>query len=151
MIPLTDIDLLGLQSRLIYGRDPVGRSTLFDPIRRKHIRTSPEEMVRQLWLLYLLEIKQLPPKWIAVERGFTLNTLSKRFDLVLYNKEAQPILLAEFKAPGQMLSQVVFDQIAQYNLALQIPFSLVSNGLNHFCFSTDPERRQFEFLTTLPF
>jgi hypothetical protein len=151
LIPLHNIDLLSLRSGLKISKDTTGATTLFDPVRRRNIKVNPEEVVRQLWILYLMEIMHINPKLIIVERSVDVIGTKRRFDLMIFNKSTKPILLAEFKAPGVLINQGVFDQIGHYNMALHVPYSLVSNGSQHYCFSVDEEEKKFVFLAELPF
>lgn len=151
MIPLKDIDLLSLQSGLKTSKDATGVMMLFDPVRRRNVSVNPEEVVRQLWILYLLDVLHINPKLIAVERSVKINGTKRRFDLMIFDKSTDPILLAEFKAPGVIINQGVFDQIGHYNMALNVPYSLVSNGSQHYCFTVDDEEKGFVFLKELPF
>ena len=123
---------------------------LFDPVRRRNVSVNPEEVVRQLWILYLLDVLHINPKLIAVERSVKINGTKRRFDLMIFNRSTDPILLAEFKAPGVMINQGVFDQIGHYNMELNVPYSLVSNGSQHYCFTVDVEEKGFVFLKELP-
>lgn len=150
MLSLPGIDLLSLQASLKYQRDTPSITRIFDPIRRKYFIATPEEVVRQLWIIYLTEIRQINPKLIAVERAFNINGLDKRFDLVVFTKSTHPSLLAEFKSPGSTISQMTFDQIAQYNMKLQVPYALVSNGRQHYCFRIDDEEKKFVWLHEIP-
>lgn len=150
MIHLTSIDLLTLQDKLKFDRDKNGQLLVMDPLRRKYILTTPEEIVRQLWIIYLLEVKKLSGKLIAVERVFLINGMKKRFDMVIFDTSAQPVLLAEFKGPGIPIRQSAFDQIAQYNMQLQVPYSLVSNGSMHYCFEIDDVKKRFNWRSSLP-
>jgi hypothetical protein len=151
VLPLSGIDLLSLQSSLRYQKDKSGLNRIFDPVRKRYFIPTPEEVVRQLWILYLTEIRKLNPKLIAAERAFNINGLDKRFDLVVFDKSTHPTMLAEFKSPGTKITQTTFDQIAQYNMKLQVPYSLVSNGREHYCFRIDDEARQFVWEKDLPF
>ena len=150
MISLQHIDLLSLQSGLKYGKDENGIAVVFDRVRRKNVRATPEEIVRQLWIIYFLENLKLNPKLIAVERSFMIQGRQRRFDLVIFDKTAKPVLLAEFKAPEVKVTQLTFDQIGHYNMELQVPYALVSNGSQHYCFIIDDDRRGFEFLEDIP-
>jgi len=150
VLPLQHIDLLPFQSSLRYQKDKTGLTLVFDPIRKKYLIATPEEVVRQLWIAYFTEYLKINPKLIAIERAFTIHELNKRFDLVVFSNTPLPVLLAEFKAPGVKITQSTFDQIVQYNMALHVPFSLVSNGMQHFCFQIDDERKGFVWLKELP-
>ena len=150
MISLQQIDLLTLQSGIRISKDDKGVAMVFDPVRRKNVRATPEEIVRQLWIIYFLENLKLNPKLIAVERSFMIQGRQRRFDLVIFDKTAQPILLAEFKAPEVQVTQLTFDQIGHYNMELRVPYALVSNGSQHYCFIIDDEKRGFKFLEDIP-
>lgn len=151
MVPLTGIDVLSLQSALKLSKDKFGHTLVMDPLRKKPVRTTPEEIVRQLWILYFLDVLKLNARLIAVERAFQTNGFSRRFDLVIFDKSTHPVLLTEFKGPGVKISQSTFDQIARYNMKLQVPYSLISNGSNHYCFRIDNEKKGFEWQQKLPF
>jgi len=144
------IDLLPFQAALRFQKDKNGLTKVFDPLRKRYLIATPEEVVRQLWIIYLTEYLQINPKLIAIERAFTINQLNKRFDLVIFSNTTKPVLLAEFKAPGVKITQSTFDQIAQYNMALQVPYSLVSNGMQHYCFQIDDTKRGFVWQKELP-
>lgn len=150
MIPLRHIDILVWQQNLKLAKDDKGVSTVLDPVRRKYVRATPEEIVRQLWIQYFIEVHSIHPKRIAAERAFTIQGGSRRFDLVIFDASAHPILLAEFKAPDQVIGQNVFDQIARYNMQLQIPLALISNGRDHYCFKIDDDLKAFVFKSEIP-
>lgn len=149
MTALDPIDLLALQSRLRTERQASGTPMVFDPVRRCMVRLTPEELVRQLWIRYLMDECGIPRHRMAIERGFG-TTGQFRFDLLVVDPDLKPLLLAEFKAPDIPLSQAVFDQVSVYNLSMQVPYALISNGLSHYCFRFDPETRTFDFRRALP-
>ena len=67
-------------------------SYVFDPVRSKHIVLQPEELVRQLLLIYLVQEKKYPLGKIAVEIGLKVNELQKRCDILLYDKDFNPFM-----------------------------------------------------------
>ena len=150
MLQLTGIDILSLQRSLKINSDKHGLSVVFDPLRRKYILTTPEEIVRQLWIIYFLDVALVSKKLMAVERKFQFNGMTRRFDLVIFDKSTHPVLLAEFKGPGIRINQSTFDQIARYNMQLQVPYSLISNGSQHYCFQIDDEKKVFVWQDTIP-
>ncbi|MDP2088116.1 MAG: type I restriction enzyme HsdR N-terminal domain-containing protein [Flavobacteriaceae bacterium] len=123
---------------------------IFDFIRKKEVVLTPEEWVRQHFLMYLVTEKKYPASLIAVEKKLTLNTLTKRTDIVVYNKNAKPEIIVECKAPNVPISQEVFDQIARYNLKLEARFLVVTNGLQHFYCQIDTENETYFFLEDIP-
>ncbi len=127
-----------------------GKKYIFDPIRKKYLVLTPEEWVRQHLICYLMEEKKCPKGLIGIEKGLRVNKLFKRTDIVVFNRQGTPRLLVECKAPTVRITQAVFDQIARYNLALQVPYLLVSNGLQHYCCEVNFEARQINYLNEIP-
>ena len=106
-------------------------------IRRKWLKLEPEEWVRQHLIAYLSNSLGYPMGLMTVEHRLTLNSVEKRADLVCYNNDGQPVLLAECKAPNIKLSQDTLDQAARYNLVLNVPNLLLTNGNEHYAVRTD--------------
>lgn len=126
------------------------RKYIFDFIRKKFVILTPEEWVRQNFLRFLVDEKKYPASLIAVEKEFKLNNLSKRSDAIVYNRSGNPILILEFKAPEVKIDQKVFDQIARYNMKLNVNYLVVSNGMEHFCCKIDTENNTYFFLKEVP-
>ena len=74
---------------------------------------------------------------IAVEKEIPLYSLRRRFDVVVFDRQGNPWLLIECKAPSVGLNQRVFDQAFRYNLALAAPYVAVTNGIRHHCLRLD--------------
>jgi hypothetical protein len=143
------IDFLPYKSRLRFTRS--GETTyVFDPIRKKELVLTPEELLRQLVLVYLLEEKKYPANRIRVEIGIEVNTLKKRCDLVVFDADIRPWLLLECKSPKVPLNQATFEQAARYNLQLKAPFLAVTNGLATYCCALDFGQQTFSYLTGFP-
>jgi len=126
------------------------RKYIFDFIRKKYVLLTPEEWVRQNFLKYLVEEKKYSASLIAVEKEFKLNTLSKRSDAVVYNQSGQPFLIIECKATNVKIDQKVFEQIARYNMKLNVEYLVVTNGLVHYCCKIDVENQNYYFLKDIP-
>lgn len=99
-----------------------GQVWIYDVIRKRYVMLTPEEWVRQHFIHFLIERKGYPAQLIAVEKEILVCGLKRRFDLVCYDRRANPYLIVECKAPSVTLSQVVFDQAFQYNLSIGSPF-----------------------------
>jgi hypothetical protein len=127
-----------------------GQNTVFDPLRRRHIRLTPEEWVRQHFVHFLIAHKGYPQGLLANEVSLKLNGTTRRCDTVLYDLSAQPRMIVEYKAPTIQLSQRTFDQISRYNIVMRVPYLIVSNGLQHFCCRIDYEQGTYEFLRQIP-
>ena len=126
------------------------RKLIFDSIRKKYVVLTPEEWVRQHIVHYLITEKETPISLIAVEKQLTINTLIKRFDILVFNKKGLPQLIIECKAPSIKITQETFDQIARYNLKLNTNYLMVTNGLQHYFCKLDHENKQYKFLKDIP-
>ena len=123
---------------------------IFDPSRQKYVKLTPEEWVRQNMVTYLIQEKGYPNKLIANEVEIKINDMSKRCDTVIYDRQGQPKIIVEYKAPHIKISQKTFDQIALYKYKLRVEYLIVSNGLNHYCCKVDLENSQYVFLEDIP-
>ncbi len=144
-----DLDLLQFSDLLMIS-EKKGTKYVADPIRKKTIILQPEEMVRQLLLHWFITKTDFSRNSIQVEKLIHINHLSKRFDIVVYNKSVQPFILVECKAPGVTVDQNVFDQISVYNTALKAPYLMVSNGLGTWLAEQDFIRKKYNFFNKLP-
>lgn len=127
-----------------------GKAEIFDPFRRKFVRLTPEEWVRQHFLSYLTVYKGYPASLIAVESALTYNRQAKRSDILVYGNGGKPLLVVECKAPEVALEQTVFDQVAMYNKSLMVPYLIVTNGMSHFACKIDHANNSYTFLKDIP-
>jgi hypothetical protein len=124
--------------------------TIFDELRGKYVALTPEEWVRQHLIRYLIEEKKYPKSLIGVEFPVPVGSMMQRADVVIYHTDGKPILLAECKAPEVGINQKVFDQISVYNLQLNVPYLILTNGMKHYCCKMDFENKKFIFLESIP-
>jgi hypothetical protein len=127
-----------------------GQLTVFDLIRKKNIIITPEEWVRQHFVQYLINQKHYPKTLIKLEGGHKFFGMSKRTDIIVFNKEGRKILLVECKAPSVTIDQKTFEQITRYNMVQQITLLAVTNGLEHYYCKINFEAKNFEFIRDLP-
>jgi hypothetical protein len=123
---------------------------ILDIIRKKYVVLTPEEWVRQNFLHFLIDHKKYPVSLIAVEKQLKINNLSKRTDILIFDKNAQPDIIVECKAPSVRISQDTFDQIARYNLNLKAKYLIITNGLQHYFAKMDQKEKKYEFLKDIP-
>ena len=116
--------------------------------RRKYVRLTPEELVRQTTLQLLEDEYGFPHGLIGVEIPIEVAGLKKRCDAIVYNQQMQPLMLLEFKAPTVPLTQEVFDQAAIYNRHLQVPYLMLCNGQNSVV--AQVLEKQYQFLPAIP-
>ncbi len=127
-----------------------GKPLIFDAVRKRFVALTPEEWVRQNFIQYLKIEKKYPESLMAVEKQITVNKMMRRFDLLVYLRNGQPHLIAEFKAPNVKITQETFDQVVRYNMALRVERVIVSNGLQHFACQIDYANNSFVYLPEIP-
>ncbi len=142
--------LLNLPPYSFRTSDKPGKKLIFDVFRRRWVTLNPEEWVRQNFVRYLAEEKHFPASLIAIERSLRINLRDFRTDVVLFSKSGSPLVVVECKAPEIKISQLVFDQIARYNLDLRVSYLIVTNGLMHYCCKFDQQQLTYTFLPEIP-
>ncbi len=125
-----------------------GKQSIFCDWRRKFVRLTPEEWVRQQVLHALVDEFAYPKARIAVEMGIQVGACKKRCDAVVYDAQLGPVCLIEFKAESVPLTQQVFDQAAVYNRELAVKHFIISNGKQTFVCRITPTG--YDFLTEIP-
>ena len=123
---------------------------VFDQIRKKWLRCTPEEWVRVHCLNYLIHTLNYPASWIKVENEIKLYNTSKRFDIMVVNPNRGNLLLVVCKAPSVKIDQQVFDQIARYNLEAKSQYMMLTNGMNHYFCTMDYTNQRYHFIKELP-
>ncbi len=126
------------------------KTYIFDELRKKFVRLSPEEWVRQNFIRFLIEVKKFSPSLMAVEAGLNVNGNLLRADLIVFGKDGQALVAVEFKAPTVKISQETFNQIVRYNMELKVDYLIVSNGLTHYCCQIDYPNNSYAFLPDIP-
>ncbi|MEX0811319.1 MAG: type I restriction enzyme HsdR N-terminal domain-containing protein [Chitinophagales bacterium] len=123
---------------------------IFDPVRKKYVKLTPEEWVRQHWIYYLHGELNFPFGYLAVEKGLELNQLKKRCDIVAYSRAGEPMLIVECKAPEVKVNQQSIDQAGRYNIKLKVPYLLISNGADTAFFFIDHKKGTFHEMQKIP-
>lgn len=123
---------------------------LFDVVRKKFVRLTPEEWVRQHVVWYLHHELKYPFSLINVEKEITLHQIKKRYDVVVFKRDGSIHLIVECKAPEISITQHTFDQIARYNLKLQASYLMVTNGHMHYYCTMDYTEEKYRFLKEIP-
>lgn len=126
------------------------KTLIFDILRKKNVVLTPEEWVRQHYIHFLIKQKQYPKSLIAVEKQLVINNLVKRTDILVFNRNGNPEIIVECKAPQVPINQQTFDQIARYNLQLNATYLVVTNGMHHFYCKMDTKNKTYIFLREIP-
>ena len=126
------------------------RTLVFDPLRQRYVTLTPEEWVRQHFTHFLMAQKGYPKGCLGNEISLLVAGNKKRCDTVVYDSQARPLVIVEYKAPHVAITQRVFDQTWRYNLPLRVPYIIISNGMQHFCCRIDYTTGHCEFLREVP-
>ena len=105
-----------------------GRQTIWDPLRRKEVALTPEEKVRQWCIAVLMQQCQVPAHMMMSEAGFKLGGKQFRADVLVYDRNARPLMVVECKRPEVALTEEVLDQAIRYNMVLDVKYVLITNG-----------------------
>ncbi len=121
---------------------------IFDEVRKRWIVLTPEEWVRQNFLQYLIHVKNYPASLTAVEKEIQLGDLKKRFDIVVYDTSTKPFMIIECKEMGTPLTEAVLNQVLRYNISLNVPYLVITNGL--YCFAYSCANNRLTELNEIP-
>lgn len=124
---------LNLPEAKLSLRKEQGKVWIFDMIRKKYVVLTPEEWVRQHFVHYLINEMKYPRSLFRLEGALTYNSLQKRSDILIRDREGKPWMLVECKSPAIKLTQKAFNQIAVYNMTIGASFLAVTNGMVHYC------------------
>ena len=130
-LPKPEFPALSFPSVAFQWQTESDKLRIWDSFRKKWIVLTPEEWVRQ-HLLHYLASQGYPAACMQVERMVTYNGLRKRFDVLIRNRQGNPWLLVECKAPQIAISQAEVYQIATYNNILNAPFLCLTNGIDTY-------------------
>ena len=119
---------------------------IFDEIRKKYIKLTKEEWVRQNCVKFLINEKNFSPVLINIEKTIKINKLIKRYDIVVYKPDGGIKLLVECKSPEIKINQKTFDQIAIYNMNLKSELLMVTNGIKHYYCEINYNNKCYTFL-----
>ena len=143
--PQLNLPITVLKTKLVEGTTQV-----FDVVRKKYFKLTPEEWVRQNFIHYLNIEKNYPMGLMGVEKMIKYNNLQTRADIILYNKAGTPTMIVECKAHNVKITQDSFNQIAKYNFKLKVQYLVLTNGIQHFCCQMNYENNTNCFLKEVP-
>lgn len=123
------------------------KQVIWDDIRKKYVKLTPEEWVRQNFLQYLIQHAHYPSTLMAIEKEIKLGELKKRCDIVVY-KNSLPWMIIECKEPGTNISEKTLQQILGYNWTLQVAYLVLTNGDYTYGMKCDIHGGQF--ITSFP-
>ncbi|MFT3844621.1 MAG: type I restriction enzyme HsdR N-terminal domain-containing protein [Lacibacter sp.] len=105
-----------------------GKEVVFDELRKRWVRLTPEEWVRQNFVQYLVQVKKYAPALIGIEKEISLGELKKRFDVLVFNSDHQPLIMIECKAMDVELTEKVLNQVLRYHVSVPAGYLVITNG-----------------------
>ena len=117
-------------------------------VRKKEIKATPEEIVRQLYLMVLTEDMGYPISRMELEYEVTFGREKKRADIVVFDKQqtTSPFIIVELKKPKLKDGK---EQLKSYCNATGAPIGVWSNGRSiSYYHRKDPN--YFEDLSGIP-
>ena len=64
---------------------------IWDPLRKKRVTATPEERVRQWFIVQLRDVFGVPEHMMMSEVGFKFGDKPYRADIVVYGRDAAPL------------------------------------------------------------
>lgn len=125
------------------------QTQVYDIIRKRWLVLTPEEHVRQILMHHLINAAGYPIGMMAVEKKVQVGTMAKRYDLIVYDRNHHPWLLAECKEPGVEINKETLYQLLNYHRSLQCQYWLLTNGHQTFCADAQ-NSQQIQWLDALP-
>jgi hypothetical protein len=103
-------------------------------VRKRWFILTPEEHVRQYMIEVLVKQMHYPLALLSVEKQIEVGGMTKRFDIVVYNREEhRPWMLVECKAPEVPITESTLQQLLNYQRTIQCRYWLLTNGHQTFC------------------
>ena len=101
---------------------------IWDPLRRKEVAATPEERVRQWFIIQLRDAFGVPEHMMNSEVGFKFGAKPWRADIVVYDRAGKPLAVVECKRPDVALDAHVVEQAMRYNSVLGVRYLFLTNG-----------------------
>ncbi len=126
-----------------------GKKFIWDQVRKKELSYQPEEFQRQR-LIELLSTKyDYPLSLFSLESGINVRDMQKRYDLVVFNSDGNPWLLAECKSESVKLGQEALLQLSNYNSKIKAPVLILFNGVDLYCWGIN-KKGEYQQLADIP-
>lgn len=134
-----------------------GKKYFYDNIRKREVLITPEEIIRQKVIRYLIEELDVPIEALDEETALSYYKFpsNRRPDILILGKDLKtgdsaPVVVIECKAPNVILSDEVFDQALYYANNLQADYVLITNGQEHVAAVYDFNKQRYIDIEELP-
>ena len=126
---------------------------IFDPIRKKYVALTPEEVVRQQTIKFLLQRMKIPADRIGVECSLhSLGDLGnwKRVDICIYSPADEIIAIIECKADNYVACDSGFVQAIDYAESLKVRNYFIVDCWDILGYHYVYERNQYDPIEEIP-
>lgn len=124
-----DEKITKLEQSIVFKQDKKGSDIAYIEclIRKKQIKLTPEEVVRQLYLMVLIDDYQYSNSRITVEESVSFGREKKRADIVVFDAQqlTVPYIIIELKKPKLKDGK---EQLKSYCNATGAPIGVWTNG-----------------------
>lgn len=132
-----------------------GYSAFLDPIRKRLIKITPEEVIRQKTIVYLNKNLGIPINYIGVEESLShyCEKQNGRVDILFFymlNDQMVPLGLVECKSSGVGLSAQALEQATYYADVLNINYVFLCDGINLECYYYHEKNEAYIPLNSIP-
>ncbi|MDI2089894.1 N-6 DNA methylase [Commensalibacter oyaizuii] len=139
-----------VENSIIIKQDKNGKAVPYLEclVRKKEIKLTPEEAIRQLYLVKLIEEYHYPVTRMEVEYSVSFGREKKRADIVIFDKDrsTDPYILIELKKPKLKDGK---DQLRSYCNATGAPIGIWTNG-DAISFYHRKDPNYFEDIPNIP-
>ena len=113
---------------------------IYCQIRQKFVKKTPEEIIRQYIIKYLLD-KGFDKSLFRIEKQiFNIKDFKYRPDIVVYDNKCEPYIIIECKAKNVNIKENCVEQIANYNRFLNSKYLIITNGNKIYCWEKDNDK-----------
>ena len=127
-----------------------GNEMIFDRVRKKFVKLTPEEWVRQNFIQYLINLGHYPPGLMIIEAAIKLYQTKKRVDILIHDRNAKPVMMVECKADNVDLEKEVLEQVVTYNMQFRVPYLVITNGMVNIAVKFNDDYSAWNQLDVIP-
>lgn len=134
-----------------------GKDYFLDTIRQRLVQVTPEEIVRQKMVSYLIHDLNVPENMIIVEAPLAHYGIDskKRADIVVHGWSEKkkckiPLIVIECKAQGVCLGNQVGEQVSEYANLLGCNYIVMTDGYYHFYYKYNKNDNVYDQIKMLP-
>lgn len=131
--------------------ESITKKMIWDPLRKKNVVETPEETVRQWFIRVLRDNQGVPEHMMMSEVPIEFGASRKKYraDIVIYGKNAVPLIIVECKRPEVILSEETLNQALRYSMTLNAKYYIITNGNNTYV--SMKESGRIKMLDSLPY